>query len=50
MGETNLMNDTYNSTWSFTDENQQRWECAVTIKRIAEKVAVTLEMEPILGS
>jgi hypothetical protein len=51
MGETNLMQDTYNSMWSFTDENKQKWECEVTIKRDSrEKVAVTLEMSPIVGS
>lgn len=51
MAETNLMNDTYNSIWSFTDDNEQKWECSVTIKRESnQKVAVTLEMEPILGS
>jgi hypothetical protein len=51
LGETNLKNDTYNSMWSFTDENKQKWECEVTIKRSSsEKVAVTLEMIPIVGS
>lgn len=51
LGETNLLNDTYNSVWSFTDENKQLWECEVTIKRDSyEKVAVTLEMAQILGS
>lgn len=51
MGETNLRNDSYNSMWSFTDENKQKWECEVTIKRDSnEKVAVTLEMSPIVGS
>lgn len=48
--ETNLMEDTFNSLWSFTDENQQKWECEVTIKRTAQNVAVTLEMAPVVGS
>lgn len=51
MGETNLKKDAYNSKWSFTDENKQRWECDVTIKRESDKkVAVTLEMLPVLES
>lgn len=51
MGETNLKADTYNSKWSFTDENKQRWECDVTISRESgKKVAVTLEMLPVLES
>lgn len=51
MDETNLKDDTFNSTWSFTDENKQRWECEVTISRNnSEQVAVTLEMNPIIGS
>src|SRR5215204_6173717 len=41
MGETNLKNEIFNSMWSFTDENKQKWECEVTIKRDSyEKVAV----------
>lgn len=51
MGETNLKRDTYNSVWNFTDDNKQRWECQVTIKREGnQKVAVTLEMLPVLES
>ncbi len=51
MGETNLKNDTFNSRWSFTDENKQKWECEVTIQRnSSEKVAVTLEMSPVVDS
>lgn len=51
MGETNLQNDTFNSTWSFTDDNKQVWQCEVTISRNnSEEVAVTMEMNPLIGS
>lgn len=51
MGETNLQDDTFNSTWSFTDDNRQVWKCEVTISRSGdEQVAVTMEMDPLIGS